>query len=184
MFRAALRAPPRDGLNVMVIVQFAPILKLEPQVVPDSEKSPAFAPVTVMVLTSKGAVPVFDSVTTCPALVRLTCCMLKVSDAGDTPATGIVPVPVSETARSGCAGSLFAIMSDALRPSSAVGVNVMLIIQLPLAATLAPQVFPEMAKSPAFAPVIVMPLTSRGAVPVFVRVTDWAALVVFLNWSP
>src|ERR1017187_10394036 len=54
-------------------------------------------------------------------------------------------------------------------------------VQLPPAATLAPQVL-VCAKSPALVPVTARLLIRRVAVPVLLRVTDWAALVVPTFW--
>lgn len=69
--------------------------------------------------------------------------------------------------------------TDAERAPVAVGLKVTLIVQFAPAATLAPQVlFCE--KSPLFVPAMVMPepLKVRVALPVFVRVTLWAELLV------
>src|ERR1035437_7343913 len=65
----------------------------------------------------------------------------------------------------------------ALRLPAAVGVNVTEMLQLPPAATLAPQVL-VCAKSPAFVPVTPMLVIVRAPDPVLLSVTDWAVLVV------
>jgi hypothetical protein len=103
----------------------------------------------------------------------------KDRDAGETLATGAnaVPVPVRETVW-GLPAALLVIERDALRVAATVGVKVTLMVQLAPAATLAPQVL-VCAKSPGLAPVIVMPLMDSVELPVFDRVTFWAALVVF-----
>lgn len=66
----ALRAPVAVGLNVTLMVQFAPAATLEPHVLV-SAKSPLFAPVMLMPepLMVKVAVPVLVKVTVCDALV-------------------------------------------------------------------------------------------------------------------
>lgn len=69
--------------------------------------------------------------------------------------------------------------TDAERAPVAVGLKVTLIVQFAPAATLAPHVF-VCEKSPLFVPVMVMPkpLKVSVALPVFVRVTLWAELLV------
>ena len=69
-------------------------------------------------------------------------------------------------------------LSEAVRVPVAAGVKVTLIVQLAPAASELPQVF-IWAKSPALAPVTEMPLIVRAALPVLLRVTVRAALVVF-----
>ena len=68
---------------------------------------------------------------------------------------------------------------EAFRTPVAVGLNVMLMVQLAPAATLEPQVLVS-AKSPLFAPVMPMPepMMVNVAVPVLVSVSVWAVLVV------
>lgn len=73
--------------------------------------------------------------------------------------------------------ALSVMLTDALRAPAAVGVNVTLIEQLAAAATLDPQVF-VCAKSPEFVPVRVVFVMLRVAVPLLVRVTLCAELVV------
>ena len=58
------------------------------------------------------------------------------------------------------------------------GLNVTLTLQLPEPARLVPQVFAEIVKSEAFAPVMVMLLMLTAAVPPLLRVTGWARVVV------
>ena len=69
----------------------------------------------------------------------------------ETPAVGALPVPVRPT-DCGLPVALSEIMSVAVRPEMAVGLNVTAIAQLPFAATELPQVF-VCAKSLALAPV-------------------------------
>jgi hypothetical protein len=73
----ALRAPPAVGANTALIEQLPPAARVLPQVVV-SEKSPAFAPVRVMLAIFKAASPVLLRVTLFAALVVPTSCELKV----------------------------------------------------------------------------------------------------------
>ncbi len=77
---------------------------------------------------------------------------------------------------------LSVIVKEAVRLPAAVGVNVTLIVQLPLAATELPQVLADWPKSPGLEPVNVTLPIVRAAFPVLLRVTDWAALVVPVAW--
>lgn len=70
-----------------------------------------------------------------------------------------------------------ATLTVAVRFPIAAGVNVALIVQLALAAREPGQVV-VVEKSPGSAPPVPIVVTVRAAFPVFVRVTDWAALVV------
>ena len=137
----ALRAPVAVGLNVMLIVQFAPAATLEPHVLV-SAKSPLFAPVMAMPepLIVNAAVPVFVRVTVCAVLVTLTNWFPKLRLVVPPKLTmGAVPVPVRETV-CGLPEALSAMETAALRLPVAVGLKVTLIVQLAPAATLAPQV--------------------------------------------
>ena len=68
----------------------------------------------------------------------------------------------------------------ALRVPDADGVNVTLMLQLPPAATLEPQLLVS-AKSEALLPVSVTLVRVSVAEPVLVSVTVWAALAVFTS---
>jgi hypothetical protein len=184
ILRTAVLAPPTVGLNVTLIVQFAPPATVAPQVFTEIAKSPAFAPESPMPLTVSGCVPVLDSVTVWAALVVFSSWLPNTRDDGDTPAMIEMPEPPSETASAGFTGSLLLTVRLADRAPTAVGVKVTLMVQFAAAARLAPQVFAEMAKSPAFAPVRPMLLIVSGQLPVLDSVTVWAALVVFSSWLP
>ena len=67
--------------------------------------------------------------------------------------------------------------SDVALAPLAVGLNVTLITQFAPVATVASQVF-VCVKSPGFVPVMEIPVMVNAAVPVFVRVTVLAALLV------
>jgi hypothetical protein len=123
--------------------------------------------------------PLLVSVTGCAALVVPTVWPAKVKLVG----ARVTPVvPVSGTV---CVlpppSSLMD--TEAVLVPTAVGVNVTLIVQLPPAATVVPQVF-VCAKSPASPPVMLTPLiviVADGRV--FVSVTVCPALVVPTAWS-
>lgn len=87
-------------------------------------------------------------------------------------------MPVSEML-CGLPDALSVTDSVAFRTPVAVGLNVMLMVQLALAATLEPQVLVS-AKSPLFVPLMLIPepLKVSVAVPVLVSVTVCAALVL------
>ena len=89
--------------------------------------------------------------------------------------TGLGMLPVKGTA----SGLLEAMVSKALRVPAADGVNVTLTEQLPLGITVTPvQASELMAKSPAFAPLMVAARMIRLALPLLVTLTLCAALVV------
>src|ERR1019366_4203866 len=70
-----------------------------------------------------------------------------------------------------------------LRPPAPVGVNVTLIVQVPFATSVLPQVFAETEKSVALAPDIPMLAMFNMALPILVRVTVRVLLVV-TDWLP
>jgi hypothetical protein len=90
-----------------------------------------------------------------------------------------VPMPLSATA-CGLPVASSVIVTLAARLPVAVGLNVTLIEQFAAAATLAPHVFVS-EKSVLFAPVIVTLVMLSVAVPLFVKVTFWAALLVLTS---
>jgi len=79
--------------------------------------------------------------------------------------------------------ALSVMLTEAVRLPLADGVNVTLIGQLPSAATELPQVLLS-EKSLAFVPVTVMLVMLKGALPVLLRVTVCAPLVVPTGWLP
>src|ERR1039457_7273507 len=93
---------------------------------------------------------------------------------------GATPVP-ERVMVCGDPAALSVMVTDALRPPAAVGVNVTEKLQFAPAATLLPQVL-VYAKSPGLAPVTAMLVIDRVPVPVLLRVTDWVALVVPTFW--
>jgi hypothetical protein len=88
---------------------------------------------------------------------------------GDRLATGAVPVPL-RLAVCGLPVALSLTDNVALRNPVATGLKVTLMVQLPAAATLVPQLF-VWVKSPGFVPAIEMLLIVSVALPVFERVT-------------
>jgi len=88
----------------------------------------------------------------------------------------VVPIPLSVTF-CGLPAALSLMLTAAVRVPLAVGLNVTLILQLAPAANELPQVC-VCAKFPGLVPVIAMLLMVKLVVPVFLRVTVLAALVV------
>src|ERR1700724_4827654 len=72
-------------------------------------------------------------------------------------------------------------VTDAVRVPVAVGWNVTLSVQFAPAAKLAPQVL-VCEKSPLFVPATAIVVTERAALPSFVSVIVWAALVLPIIW--
>ena len=134
-----------------------------------------------MLLIVSGQVPVLLTVTVCAALGTFTA-VLNVRLAGDTEATGATPVPLNEIV-CGLEGSESLMDTEATRAPTAVGLNVMRMVQLAPAAKVAPHVV-EPAKLLEFVPVRIMLVMVRAAVPVLDSVTVCAALVVFTSWFP
>src|SRR5689334_13463775 len=129
------------------------------------------------------AVPVLDNVTICEALVVFSNCgWLKVTEAGETPATGAIPTPVRDTVRSGWVGSLVSMFNVPARAPMAVGSKATPMVQsVPVGTTVHPLV---MTKSDGLRPVMVTFLTVRGACPPLDTVMGWERLAVFTNWLP
>lgn len=93
-----------------------------------------------------------------------------------------VPVPVTGTI-CGLAPPLSEKVRVALRDPIAVGRNFTFTVQAAFPAKLPAQVCDGMRKSPALAPVTVIPLKVKVKVLWLVRVTVWAALVVPRSWG-
>jgi hypothetical protein len=120
---------------------------------------------------------VLVKVTVLAALVVFLSTRPKLSDAGDKVAPGPFPVPVRATV-CGLPEALSATASEAVRVPAAVGLKDTLMVQLPPAASVAPHVC-VWEKSVPLVPVNEYPEMVKEAAPVLVRVTVWAALVVF-----
>ncbi len=96
----------------------------------------------------------------------------------------LVHLPVPERlAVWGLVIALSATSNTATRAPFAVGVNVILTAQLAPAASVVPQVIADWAKSPAFAPVNVMPEIVRVVLRLFLTVIFFAVLVVPTVWA-
>lgn len=152
----------------MLMVQLNPAATLLPQVVEVgwTAKSP---PATILEMAR--VVPVsLNSVTPRGALVEPKLCVGKVRTAGDK--TTVVPRPERKTKR-GLSGELVVIVISPDAEPSAVGVNVMLIVQLAWAAKLVPQLL-VCAKSPVGKMLVMLTAVD----PVFVKVTGWDGLVI------
>jgi hypothetical protein len=168
--------PTAVGVNVTATVQVAEAatgLEVE-QVVP--EAAIAKGPVTPMAVKVRLALPALVSVTVCEGLVVFAGSDGKVGGA-DKLTVGPVPVPVNGTV---CGLSLALSVRVRIpdRVPLAVGVNVTLITQLPLAVTgvVVLQVVPLAASAKSH--VAAMLVKVKDAVPLLVTVTALAALVV------
>jgi hypothetical protein len=95
---------------------------------------------------------------------------VKVSVVGDTVALAALPAPDKATV-CGLLPAESVKVSVPLRVPVTEGVNVTPTVQVPEPASVAPQVFAEIAKSPAFVPEIAMLEILIDAVPPFVSVT-------------
>jgi hypothetical protein len=141
MLRLLDRVPDAVGVNVTLMVQFAPAATELPQLLVCA-KSPLFVPVTAMLVRFSEALPVFERVTVCAALVVPTVWLVKVSEAAERLTTGAeaaAPVPLRLT-DCGLPEVLSAMLNVPVRVPDAVGVNVVLIVQFAPTATELPQV--------------------------------------------
>lgn len=181
--RVAERFPEPAGLNTTPTVQLAPMASVAPQVLELAAmlKSPELAPAMEMgfvVANVTNALPVLVIVT----VVGLLDVPWVAVNAGTglgvivTGAPAAVPVPES-TADCGLPAALSVTTNAPSRTPVAVGLKVSETMQLPLAASVAPQLFEAIAKSPALAPPSAMPLMFKRAPPVLPMVTVIAALV-------
>ena len=132
------------GVNVMLTVQLAEPARLVPQVLAEIAKSPGFVPDSATLLIAMALVPPLVRVTVWAAVVAPVVVEAKVRLVGATVEFAANPVPDKVTV-----WGLFAAASVkvrvAVRDPVAVGLNVMLTVQLAEPARLAPQVLAEMA---------------------------------------
>jgi len=172
MVRVPVREPPLVGAKMTLMVQELPAATLLPQLLACAKLALAAMPAT-----ESAALPVLERVTACELAEEFTMVAAKVSEAGEMPASGagVVPVPVKLTV---CvlpvAPLLLSVTVNVpvLAPA-AVGVKLTLMVQDPRAVTLLPQLL-VWEKSPLMA----MLATVSAALPVLLRVTVCAALVV------
>lgn len=163
----AVREPIALGWNCTLKLQVWLTLSVDPQVLWETMKSPAFAPVSDSLSPVIVLPPMFLRVTVCEALVVLTIWLANDSELGEID-SALMPVPLNVTDVVAALNALLLMVSVPLYTWTAVGVNVTLIVHCPPAARLAPQVLAETAK-PLL--VVIAPKTS-GAVPVLDTVTD------------
>jgi hypothetical protein len=178
MATEAVRLPEEAGVNVTLIVQLPPAATEAPQVLV-AVKSPGLAPVTAMLAMFNDALPVSFRVTDCAELVVPRFWLPKARVLADRLAVGFVPVPVRLTG-CGLPAALSEIITVAVRLPTPAGVKVTLIEHSAPAATEVPQVFVS-GKSPGLAPDTVMLVMLKAALPLFVRVTVWAEVLVPTN---
>ena len=128
----------------------------------------------------KLALPVLVRVRVCPPLVDPTIWLEKVKSVGARLAAGpaVTPVPVKVTV-CGLPAALSEMLRLPLRVPVAVGIKITLTVQLFPAGTLVAQLF-VWVKSPV---AVILEIVS-AALPVLVRVTDCAALLVPTDWLP
>jgi hypothetical protein len=157
------------GVNVILMVQFADVAKVAPQVVVVS----ANGPVTAMLVIVSDAVPVLLSVTVCAALVAPGGSEGNVKLLAETVTAGADTAPPNRVTDCGLFGALSVMTTVPLALPEAVGVKATLMVQDAPAATDAPQVF----VSPKGGVEVILAMVS-AAPPELVNVTVWAALVV------
>src|SRR5438094_714804 len=129
--------------------------------------------------------PLLVRVTAWAALVVFTCWFPNETEVGERLTPGVVPAPL-KLAVCGLPAALSATLRVPLRAPAAVGVNVTLMVQVPLTARVDGLnghvlVWP---KSPLLVPVTLMLAIVSAELPLLVRVSAWAALVVFTCCSP
>jgi hypothetical protein len=159
--------------------QLAPAAKVVPQVPPAARAGRTNTPavvgtigVSVMLTAVSGTVPGLDNVSVCGALVVVSVWGAKAVGA-DRVGGSTRPVMAAFTV-----GAELTTCTLVVRVPMAVGVNVTLIVQLALAAKLAPQVL-VCAKSVVFPPVNPMlVISSELVVDVLVSVTGCEAVAV------
>jgi hypothetical protein len=129
--------PDAVGVNVTLMVQLAPAATELPQVLVWAK-----SPLAETLVRFSEALPVFESVTVCAALVVPTVWLVKVNEEAERLTTGAeaaAPVPVRLT-DCGLPEVLSAMLKVPVRVPDAVGVNVVLIVQFAPTATELPQV--------------------------------------------
>ena len=135
-------------------------------------------PIEILLIV-KAAVPVLVSVTGMGALVVPACWFKKFNDAGETLATGAMPVPLRDTFCD-ATGDAKATVRFELNVPAAVGPNVTLNVQVALAASVLLLQFVAAENCAGAVTLVIM----IEVAPVFFTVTGVAALVVPTNWLP
>lgn len=158
-------------MNFMLTVQLAPPAIELPHVFPEIRKSPGLVPAIENPVNVTVDVPALRTVIDLAALVVPTPIVPKFSEVGEREIA--VPTPLRATVcMAGPASSVKVKLP--VRVPIAAGVKVTVTVQLAPAATVVPQVFALIAKSPLI-PILLM---LSVAVPVFVSFTIFAGLVV------
>jgi hypothetical protein len=133
----AVRVPEAVGVNVTLMEQDAPAATDPPQVLV-SEKSPAFAPVMLTLVTVNVAVPLLVRVTTKGALDVPTVWLANARLAGVNTTLAAMPVPVSGTV-CGLVLPLSVMVSVPGKTPVVVGVKVTPIVHVAAEFTAVPQ---------------------------------------------
>jgi hypothetical protein len=174
----AEREPVAVGLNVTLIVQFAPTAKSVPQVPPAVRAGRTNTPVVVgtmgaivMFMDVSGTVPVLDNVSVCGALL-----VVSVWDGNgvgvDTVGDGATMVPVSATDCGEPTPALTVSVAAFWTGEATVGVKVTLIAQVPATGTAVQLlVWPNCEESVPPRVIPPTPVSVRGAWPVLVTAT-------------
>jgi hypothetical protein len=169
-------------VKVIPIVQFPPATTELPQVSAVSAKSLELPPPIAKLVMLRTALPVLLKEMICKELTESTGTVPKARLLGERLTPGLAPVP-ERTTVCGLPLALSATLTAAVKDPLADGVKVTLIVQLPPAVTLAPQLL-LCAKAPGFAPVSAIPVILKAPLPVSLNVTVWAALVAPTAWLP
>jgi hypothetical protein len=133
MVKAPVRVPIPVGVKVTLIMQLPPPLTTVPQLFV-SEKSP----LTTMLVIVRALAPVFWTLTGWGELEVCSVWFPKATLEGETETVGTAPVPVKLTV-CGLPLALSAIVTAPVRVPTVLGVNVTLIVQVPPAPKLVPQ---------------------------------------------
>jgi hypothetical protein len=136
-FSVAVRVPVAVGLKVTEIVHWDFAARL-PSQVSVSAKSPPLAPVNVMLLIVNAVERLLVSVTFLAALVVPAFCAANVKEVGETVVCAM-PLPANE-AVCGLFDAASVTVSVPVSAPMTLGVNVTVMVQLPLAGTLPLQV--------------------------------------------
>jgi hypothetical protein len=119
-----------------------------------------------------GVLPRFVNVTVFRELLP-TGCAPKLSDVAER-LTGAVPVPVPVRAMvCGLPVALSVMVAEPVRVPTVVGLNQIMIVQLPPASTLVPQLVAWLKS-----PLATIPARCNGPTPTFERIAVWGLLVV------
>lgn len=152
-------------------VQLAPAARLAPQVFADTEKSPGSVPVTVMLLILTVALPGLVRVAVFDPLVWPKGTVPQVMVGGETVSAIVEFAPVPDNAtESGVEELLLVMVQFAESAPDAVGLKVMLAVQLADAARVDPQLVAETTKSEASVP----------EMPALLSVTELEVLLVIV----